>query len=209
MRSLIENGADVSDAPAGFVQSIMAERSYPPVRPAPQVQAETLGVLWELTELVLSKSTKQERLVHAAASVRHCPLYVVQLAVRLHPGQLLERDDNGNTPLILAIEGKWSGDVVNTVLEANPRAATSLDAQGRSPLALAVATGQYSYQYTLSRLFSAEPNAATTRDALTALFPFALAAIDTTTANTAQDDNSQLSTIYALLRVDPSLLTQQ
>lgn len=90
---------------------------------------------------------------------------MIQLAARLYPQQLLERDDRGRTPLILAIQHAGSADVVNA------------DGNGRFPLCLVVETEKYSHHDTLGRLFAAEPPAVTTRDPITRRFPFAVSAL--------------------------------
>ena len=100
---------------------------------------------------------------------------MIQLAARLYPQQLLERDDRGRTPLILAIQHAGSADVVNAVLREKPQAASIPD--GRFPLCLVVETEKYSYHDTLGRLFAAEPPAVTTRDPITRRFPFAVSAL--------------------------------
>jgi len=181
----------------------------PSILPDPQAQLESLGVLWEMTVLALNKLSlhNPQRILHAAVSAKDCPLYVIQLVIRLHPEQLLVKDEGGCTPLVLAIANKCSEDVVNSVLQSNLRAASIPDSAGRLPLCLAVETRVYSYHDMLHRLFAAEPSAVTTRDPVTTLFPFALAA--TAVDATRNDEEERLSSIFELLRVDPSALTQQ
>lgn len=167
-----------------------------------------LGILWETTVLVLNKISS--RLLNASVSTKDCPLHVVQLAAHLYPQHLLERDEHGCTPLILAIRDTCSEDIIKAVLQENPRAASIADSNGRSPLCWAVETGEYSFHDILYQLFTAEPSAVSTRDSVSDLFPFALAAVNTTSSRTATDrEEDQVTTIYELLRIDPSVLTQQ
>jgi hypothetical protein len=132
--------------------------------------------------------------------MKDCPLCVIELAVQLHPEQLLEKDENGYTPLILAINHGLEG-VVNVVLRANPSAAAIPNSQGRLPLLMAAAL-HYSWEPTIESLFVADPRAVSTQDPTTLLYPFAVAAVEETC-----EEADQLSTIYELLRVDPSVLT--
>lgn len=207
-----ENCSHVNDANVATKPNTMAlnhwdSERFPWLLPEPQAQAQSLGILWESTELVLSKiALNHDGLVHACVSTTDCPLFPIQLVIRLYPEQLLQQDENGCTPLVLAICNACSGDVVNSVLRANSAAASVLDSQGRLPLCLAVASGHYSYHDTLCRLFAAEPSALTTRDPVTSLFPFALAALPTTITEQTDDDEAQLSRIYELLRIDPSVI---
>jgi hypothetical protein len=131
-----------------------------------------------------------------------CPPCVVELAAQLHPEQLLEKDEDGCTPLILAIHHGLEECVVNIVLRANLSAASISNSQGCLPLLLAVATHYYSWEPTIKSLFAAEPRAVSTQDATTLLYPFAVAA-----AKESLDEADQLSTIYELFRADPSVLT--
>jgi ankyrin repeat protein len=119
---------------------------------------------------------------------------------------LLEKDKDGNTPLSLAIQNTCSADIVNALLWENPRAASVRDGNGRVPLVLAIDKGVYSYHDVLAHVFAAEPAAVTARDPITALFPFCIAALKT--QSDCDDKEQQVSTIYQLLRIDPSVLVQ-
>lgn len=68
----------------------------------PQSAVQTLGVLCEITVAVLLRESDEKQLVNAAVSMKDCPLCIIELAQQLYPEQLLEIDDNGCTPLILA-----------------------------------------------------------------------------------------------------------
>jgi hypothetical protein len=175
----------------------------------PQEQAENLGILWQTTVLALQKVSCHGLLVHSTVTKTngtYCPLHVVQLAARLYPQQLLQKDKDGNTPLSLAIQNTCSADIVNALLWENPRAASVRDGNGRVPLVLAIDKGVYSYHDVLAHVFAAEPAAVTARDPITALFPFCIAALKT--QSDCDDKEQQVSTIYQLLRIDPSVLVQ-
>jgi hypothetical protein len=131
--------------------------------------------------------------------MKDCPPCVIELALQLYHDHLLEIDHDGYAPLILAISHGLEG-VVNVVLRANPSAASIPNAQGRVPLMLAAAS-HYSWETTIKSLFAAEPRAISSRDPTTLLYPFAVAAVDE-----SREEADQLSTIYELLRVDPSVL---
>jgi ankyrin repeat protein len=148
----------------------------------PQSTVRTLGVLWEITVAVLLREGDEEQLVHAAVSMKDCPLCIIELAQQLYPEQLLEIDDNGCIPLILATNNGLE-DVMNVMLRANPSAAPIPNAQGRLPLLLAAAS-HYSGEPTIKSLFDAGPRVVSSQDPTTLLFPFALAAVDETREET-------------------------
>mmetsp|Transcript_39261 Transcript_39261/g.57750 ORF Transcript_39261/g.57750 Transcript_39261/m.57750 type:complete len:283 (-) Transcript_39261:397-1245(-) len=73
-------------------------------------------------------SGKTWRMVHACAGIKDCPLNLLQLAMKLHPNQIEESDEEGKFPLNLAIQsGKRWEDGIETILVAYPSAITRQD----------------------------------------------------------------------------------
>lgn len=86
--------------------------------------------------------------------------------------------------------------VLNIILECDIRAASYADAEGRLPLAHAIATGK-SWNGGVRQLIAACPRALESRDMLTRFHMFQLAAINC----------REMDTIYSMVRGLPELLT--
>jgi hypothetical protein len=153
-------------------------------------------ILCYLLEQLVSDG-ERFRLLHAVVS-RSLPLVTVQLACRQHPEQNRERDATGSTPLHLAC-GKPApcSATVECLLRTCPAAARIENAEGRLPIDLAA---EHAAQWTgaILLLLEAEPRAVCTRDKRDRFFPFMTAAVGET---------RELSTIYALLRAKPHVLS--
>lgn len=174
--------------------------------------------------------------VHAAATV-DCPRQVVKIAARIFPHQLATRSGCGGlTPLLVAaqapifkvrdlsddgyffedvVHGDQSGEsddeeeppsdtqpsVIEILLQANQGDATSAacfaDPSGRLPLHLALHTGK-KWDQGVRDLVQVHPEGLAHLDPTCNLFPFLLA---------AQGEPSDLNTVYEVLRVNPSVLS--
>lgn len=189
------------------VESLLWDRytssSLPELDHSPQAAIASLGIVYDCTIAVLLKlNGNRSQLLHTAVSLKDCPLYVIQLLASLHPEQLVETDKVGSTPLILALENGRGDDIVDCLIRKCP-AAASVPSVSNGRLALIVAiTNSYKWKPTLEALLEAVPQALSERDPITLLYPFAVAAACCT--DTEQDDD--VSTIYQLLRADPSFL---
>lgn len=121
------------------------------------------------------------------------------MAVRLYPEELIEEDENGDTPLSIFLSchkacgnalgwdndegvvdrgkcGIKAMDMLQTVLWADPSAAAVANRDGRLPLHLAIDNG-IDWSTGIQNLFLANPSAASIRDPVTQLFPFMYASI--------------------------------
>eukprot|EP00591_Stephanopyxis_turris_P001438 CAMPEP_0195507110 /NCGR_PEP_ID=MMETSP0794_2-20130614/619_1 /TAXON_ID=515487 /ORGANISM="Stephanopyxis turris, Strain CCMP 815" /LENGTH=346 /DNA_ID=CAMNT_0040633673 /DNA_START=208 /DNA_END=1248 /DNA_ORIENTATION=- len=75
------------------------------------------------------------RMVHACAAIKDCPLKMLRLAMKIHPTQLMESDEDDNLPLHLAIirggRKKWDNGSIDCILHAYPGAMTKQDKKSR------------------------------------------------------------------------------
>lgn len=170
--------------------------------------------------------------VHAAAAV-DCPRPVVKIATIIHPHQVDEKDERGLTPLLIAatapifkvrdlsdegylLEDRIHGDVTDSdednkededvagqqpsvieiLLQASVDAACVPDPQGRYPLHLALFSGKR-WNQGVKDIITCFPDALGIPDCQTGLAPFQIA---------AQGSKSDLSTIFEVVRTNPSLL---
>jgi len=106
------------------------------------------------------------------------------LANEEHEQKVENKNDKESLPSVLEILVQW-----------NPQAASMADKQGRLPLAHALVSGK-SWTKGVNNLLMAAPRSLETRDILTHLYPFQLAAVH------ARD----IDTIYALVRSLPELV---
>ena len=147
-------------------------------------------------------------------------LRIVQQALYLYPNDIMRRDADGATLLMLGVsnvstelelltflldaEQKW----IKSQREKAEQMPSSFTAaglpnkKGRLPLHQAVISGR-TMRNGVRELVDAEPRAVETRDTETGMYPFCLAAIPT-----FRWDNTCMDTVYELLRDSPHLLQQ-
>ena len=158
--------------------------------------------------------------VHAAI---YCaaPPCILKLLVRLYPKDLLKRDRNGNTPLMLSIlassfEERWVTctsksnrdnhslrDYSNLkyLLEVEPEAAAISNGKNRLPLHLAI-QNNIQWDEGLEALFKANPSASSVQDPKKHLLPFTLAS----SSESYPTSLEKLRNTYMILRADPSIV---
>jgi len=106
----------------------------------------------------------------------------------------------------------FSSSVIELLLQANPKSASSRDNQGRLPLHIACASGNKIWlKGGIKSLLYAEPSALNIKDDLTGLFPFMLAATSPLQSteddkNIMNDDCSQIELVFQLLVNNPTLI---
>jgi len=141
----------------------------------------------------IQNSMKEKGIIHAAAFCA-VPRCMLNMAVRMYPDELTEKDENGDTPLSILLSRHkpcksmygWgrsddireqdvreieSMDIIQTVLWADPDAAALPSSNGRLPLHLAIDQGLH-WIDGIQDIFMAYPNAVSIRDPITRLFPF-------------------------------------
>ncbi|KAG7359239.1 ankyrin repeat domain protein [Nitzschia inconspicua] len=103
--------------------------------------------LWRvvLTLIGVHESDDDPFIIHKCLDIPHCPVLVTMLACRLHPKLLLQVDDEGNTPLHVAVRNKQPF-LIQYLLNMEPAAARHADIQGRTPFCVARKT-TYSLQW--------------------------------------------------------------
>jgi hypothetical protein len=117
-------------------------------------------------------------LQHLSSSVVHalartaCPREVALLAMKLYPGEVMERDSLGNLPLHVACRYEGAETVMHCLLNQ----ASILDAHGRLPLHIALLSGK-TWHHGIANLWNACPQYGGTRDLITGLPAFLLAAL--------------------------------
>lgn len=180
-----------------------------------------------------SKDMSEWNLIHSAI-FSSAPRSVIYTLAKIYPQELSKKDKEqmNNTPLSFAIghwkslDKAWAGydrhegidtnrlfgeqhpffhmNVVQLLLSLNKSPAVIHNSEGRFPLHLALAEGLGWSQGT-SAIFSANPLAASLQDPATKLFPF-IAAASAPVNNSKLVDHCQLSSIFTLLRADPSVI---
>jgi hypothetical protein len=173
------------------------------------------------------------RALHAAAAV-DCPRAIVKIATILHPDQLEDLDEKGLTPLLIAakapifkvrdlsddgylLEDRIHGDenfdalsndedlveesqasaVIDILVQTTTTSTACIPSPcGRIPLNWALMTGK-KWGEGIRALVQAYPDGLSMADTETGLYPFMLAAVG---------DKADCSTIFDLLRHDPSLV---
>ncbi|KAL3935450.1 MAG: hypothetical protein SGBAC_009034 [Bacillariaceae sp.] len=156
--------------------------------------------------------------LHIAAS-KVTPTSLFPFLIQVYKDQLLARDDNGHTPLTIACqnaEANRSIDV-HTKIEFLLSADDSDQAKhpvpnsgGRFHLHYALEAG-VGWKEGLEALIKVNPSALSERDP-NGLFPFALAATNHNRVREGKDSSEShrhLTSIYDLLRSDPSVLRMQ
>jgi hypothetical protein len=147
--------------------------------------------------------------VHSASSITTLSPAFLELAVRLHPEELRQKDEYGRLPLhvvssldpnLLSFDEEEDDRElkINTILSACPSAARVRDNSDSLPLHKAIGAGQ-SWS-SLSCLVRAAPETLCRRDGIHKLYPFQLAACS---------EAAGLSELYQLMVSAPHILSQQ
>ena len=142
---------------------------------------------------------------------------IVKLLLDQHPASVRLRDaQSGSLPLHLALQhNPRATDVIEHFLNLYPRSVTMPDGDGRLPLHLALIWESPTWEIVLSL----SPTTLETRDPVTGLLPFQLAAMSKSDNSTPENDTREggqesddgggelesLSTCFSLLRMSPCL----
>lgn len=167
--------------------------------------------------------------LHAATLCPNCPISLYPLIMKVYKQQLMQKDAEGRLPLGVAclhpLSNRSSGvrTKIQLLLLECPEAASVPDSQQRLPLSIALESG-VDIDEGLSELISAFPKSLHSFDAATKFAPFLLAAVgaqnrtrhhadnsfcEPPIRESSTDDNRILSTIYTILRGEPSQLALQ
>mmetsp|Transcript_3788 Transcript_3788/g.3904 ORF Transcript_3788/g.3904 Transcript_3788/m.3904 type:complete len:404 (-) Transcript_3788:118-1329(-) len=168
---------------------------------------------------------KTWRVLHACLGIEECPINMVLLAIRLHPEQLYEADEDGNFPLHIAAANSTINGVsapvhrqvreeeedtefeedddnenyenlISMLARLNPLAANHVNSNGRMPLHEAISSGKQ-WDNGIESLVNSARHSVTHKDEnVTNLFPFMMA---------ASAHGGCLDTTYNLLRQCPEL----
>lgn len=154
--------------------------------------------------------------LHVAA--RRCtPPGLFSFMIEIYKDQLSIKDTDGQTPLTLSCQSASSNrspDIltkIQLILREDPTQAKHKDkfSNGRYPLHHALDSG-ISWNEGIEALIETFPSSLSERDPVSGLFPFALAAIhnksDIYQFNERDSVDFQLTTVYSLLREDPSVI---
>jgi len=187
------------------------------------VYSGVLATFWRQLRLLMNANIGEKwsmddnwKLVHACTTIPDCPKILFELALKLHPEQVQEKQ-SGSLPLHLAAECPSSqldethrdGYYVCWLISLFPKACSIPDGIGRLPIHIAIQSGK-SWEYVLQKIFKANPNAILMRDGQHFLLPFMLAALSNGIHNQRASQfrrlplNAELSTALELLRADPS-----
>ena len=163
-------------------------------RAKPKMRSELL----ELLRIDVGCSTVPWRVLHAAVSLATLPISFVDLAVRLYPEELQQRDEAGRLPLhiVSSLEAVQIHSRVKSILGGFPLAVKARDNDGCLALHGAITSGKP--WPVLAALIIAAPDTLSWRDRLSKLYPFQLAACS---------PSSQLNELYLLIVAAPHLLT--
>jgi hypothetical protein len=182
-----------------------------------------IGLVWEKVMVLLctayhgSVTFQQGREIHAAI---YCgaPRCIMRLALCQYNEQLVEVDNNGDTPLSLAIsrhrETSWATEIkreetdddmnmLQMILWADPISASIPNKSGRLPLHSAIDNG-ICWRNGTEDILKENPDAASVRDEVTGLFPFMLAS--GSERFVFSEDELLLSRVFDLLQTDPSVV---
>ena len=128
-------------------------------------------------------------------SDENLPSIFKKVFILTHLDQISKYDPLGNLPLHIAASQLGNDTLVlDTLLNYYPNAAKIPDKHGRLPLVLAIQSGKQ----TLRELILAAPQALTTRDITTHLYPFLIA---------ASTKEAPINAIYELIRHAPEIIT--
>lgn len=161
--------------------------------------------------------------LHSATECPFCPASLFALFLRVYHEQLLTKDLFGRIPLMLACSDPVSNrscgilTKVHLLLSESPESVQVFDATGRLPIFCALESG-LTWEEGIDRLLLSSPKTLLLSDPVTRLTPFLLAATGTlkrdkrfaetavcsSFADGQSTDIITLSTIYSLLRADPS-----
>ena len=155
------------------------------------------------------------------------PSCVLNLLLRLYPNDLLKRDENGNTPLMLSLicppySQQWQDSCLDSsicssnsidgngnnsggekasnlkrILQAAPEAAIISNKQGRLPLHIAIEK-RINWDEGLDELFKANSGASSMKDPESDLLPFMLASKVEESSNTSSCTHSPCSSLDRL-----------
>lgn len=156
-----------------------------------------------------TRSSSSCRILHACAGVSSCPEVFAALAMRLHPEQTSEADQNGNLPLHIMAnsmsttssgEGEPELDnrllLLHCLLLAYPIATRVRNANGDLPLHLVIRHGGKWESGGVKAIYDAFPGAVTRSDKGKNLFPFLMAATSA---------RSHVEVVFLLLQACPEL----
>jgi hypothetical protein len=174
-----------------------------------------LSILRAVHEAQSLSSTRRFLPLHIAAS-RPSPPCLFPFMIQVYKEHLSVKDNEGKLPLAIACQSptvNQSCDVLTKIqllLPEYPAAAKCQDpVNGQYPLHAALSSG-VSWNDGIQTLLHAFPVALCFHDPLSGLFPFALAAMHKKSNHTGyagvERGDSDLSTIYSLLREDPSVI---
>lgn len=151
-------------------------------------------------------------LLHALIEL-DCPLKIIRLGTMAHPEQIVERDYGGRVPVAKVASPERQRmeqllrqrNCIRMLLRpkdmfASLEAVTVQDNDGRFPLNSSLVNGGRWF-FGVRELFFAEPRVASTRDTLTGMYSFMIAAL-----RKGEDVESDIDTIYSLLRECPEVL---
>lgn len=129
-------------------------------------------------------SNKESFVVHAAAA-QDCPVEILEIAMRLYPSQVREKDSGGSLPLHLAagapvyVKQSYELDknynAIDLLSLAYPSGASVVNDRGFLPIHIAIRSGR-KWEEGLSSLVMADSRSMRVRDPLTGLYPAQLAA---------------------------------
>jgi len=165
-------------------------------------------------EYLMDKEQSEWYPIHAAISCK-APLCVLSLTIQLFPNDLKKKNSMGRTPLVQALSTlKPNTKFIRTLALADENAASIPDRRGLLPLHLAL-NRNIRWSGGLDNIFSAYPGAASARNPSTNAFPFVDAAgqralpeclSSESKAGQTSFENEWLTTVYVLLRADPSVV---
>jgi len=204
--------------------------------------AKQIGDVWDKAVLLIlasyrgtaqyiRNSMKKKGIIHAAAFCA-VPRCILNMAVRMYPDELTDKDENGDTPLSIVLSRPkacksiygWGRsddirdqnareieamDMMQTVLWADPGAAAVESSNGRLPLHLAIDNGLH-WNDGIQDIFKANPTAVSVRDPITRLFPFMHASIkhcDAQVDRYTQEDHPGSEDMQASIEPDHILTT--
>ena len=181
-----------------------------------QIKRRGSGKAWDKANLLLEaayqelhaakqrKNRKTYRMLHATIALdSYLPPETIHLAIKLHPEQLRQADGlDGRLPLAMAAAScsPRAPELVQILCSAYPQAARAFDFQGRTALAIAVASGKQ-WNQGVKSIFDTAPETATWRDRKSGLYP-ALAAASVTRAD--NDDPSNIEDLQMQSNILPT-----
>ena len=149
------------------------------------------------------------RPLHALAGVADTPLNFMKFGLKVHRQHILNVDEGGNTLLHIAAKCDRDGrednrQIIQCILEAEPRLAEISDADGAYPLTVALER-RMEWNHGVKDICEAAPCILSHQDSHTCLVPFMFAA---STYVKGEDDYflnwAALDNTWEMLRADPS-----